>query len=1156
MDTASVSASELLSALSARGLITPAQLNEFRSVALSLAAAQATPTRAPLVPPSKPPPPPPTMTVATVSQSAAGNGSAGVNTFPSLDWARADGVDNVSAAVADFVLSDADVHMCAFESVYLSSDLLSGASRDHRNIVQTVIAPALQLSVPPQTLVNALTPPRQLYPHYGGGSPSSTPANSARSDHFTAAEAMTFVNYRLDIIRYATVGTLNGLGPYRQWAQRQLKLILSALLWTSDDVYHALSKRLDKSMQHERAPADAITNQTNAVRSYVHRVIAVVRAADLALRMFCSKTQAGHSAAATDAEYDKAIEAIADTVNAFPSSASDDAVVRIRYPRAVCDMMYGALIQALVDRTEKTARLHIAAADIVDAIKTVRTVFPVSERFRSTMLIVVCWNIVVDQSTQCESVLDAPAFIPGARSIQRFVQDALSSLTKTAPPQSDTVFALTSSKSDTDRVRNSVGRDVAALFDVFLSLKPPLGDYHFADAPAVSLCARMFVTIGKWFGVANISDQLAALMKKSVTSYYASFMPKANVLRKSSAQSADSSIAGGDVVIAVESKSLASFSAEDWSAFAAGLCEAIAVDSDEYVPAFEEIGAFPFPAEISLATLIETFNHDVSDFISSRDASVSGLDDVGLTVISALSVVRSHLLLRGALFSDHGKRQVITSFPDIKSICTNQLGRWMFNQKAKITALRERLQAMDGAFTPIDDRTPHPASVLDMFSILSTVTGAFFSNVERMAPYGVGDIPLYFNMIDQSVVAYSTHIVESCGSIGSLVPHGDDDYKLKQSAPDGIKLLAAKSKTSTQKAAEEMDLHSQVNVHDPTSLAHHSLEELLVRFSALDQSLHCIDDLNQQIRQSVTDFVHKHPIIAPSRKRVVVVGGDEDKADDDDGEFSKRRVAGADSDKKASVRTLPTIGVSSAVWQSWNLPLPDPIPNIDGGALVSSRTAVLKGREQVGHLLGVYAVYIRLRTPLLVSLYSPSAAKGERINEGLIENELNALMPTIFRRIPSSTTAQIARNILACLMSALIFVTVYGRRVIEVADVNDILKADCNRLEELFSSELSADELATVTRDYRHVLSVMSRPTNDLIGKVEANDSTLPVPLMMVVRIIGLRSGKVVAAFMKNQREKQKKRQMQSQTYEAPTPTAVSAAPAAMFNRVFKNVKK
>ena len=255
-----------------------------------------------------------------------------------------------------------------------------------------------------------------------------------------------------------------------------------------------------------------------------------------------------------------------------------------------CDMMYGALIQAVVDRTEKTARLHAAFADIIEAIKTVRTVFPVSDRFRAIMSIVVCWNIVVDQSNHCESILDAPAFIPGSRSIQRIMDEALTSLSKAPPPQSDSIFALTSTKSDSDRVRDSVGRDVAALFDVFLSLKLPLSDYHFADAPAVTLCARMFVTIGKWFAVTNITDQLAALMKKSVASYYATFLPKANVLRKSS--NADAANATSDAFIAVESKSMASFSAEDWSTFAAGLCEAIAVDSEEYVPAFEETGGF------------------------------------------------------------------------------------------------------------------------------------------------------------------------------------------------------------------------------------------------------------------------------------------------------------------------------------------------------------------------------------------------------------------------------------------------------------------------------------------------------------------------------------------------------------------------------------
>ena len=63
MNMDAVSAVDLLSALSARGFITPTQLNDFRAVAQSLAAssapshavaAQATSSRAPLVPPSKP----------------------------------------------------------------------------------------------------------------------------------------------------------------------------------------------------------------------------------------------------------------------------------------------------------------------------------------------------------------------------------------------------------------------------------------------------------------------------------------------------------------------------------------------------------------------------------------------------------------------------------------------------------------------------------------------------------------------------------------------------------------------------------------------------------------------------------------------------------------------------------------------------------------------------------------------------------------------------------------------------------------------------------------------------------------------------------------------------------------------------------------------
>ena len=111
-----------------------------------------------------------------------------------------------------------------------------------------------------------------------------------------------------------------------------------------------------------------------------------------------------------------------------------------------------------------------------------------------------------------------------------------------------------------------------------------------------------------------------------------------------------------------------------------------------------------------------------------------------------------------------------------------------------------------------------------------------------------------------------------------------------------------------------------------------------------------------------------------------------------------------------------------------------------------------------------------------------------------------------------------ARHIFIQLLSAIRYVILYGRRSIQIDQVNHILRTDVDRLTNTFDKLIHDKEMNECKREINQLFEVMNIPTDELIAMYNQQRAPLPFPIM--ARIIAARSGKNAGKFIDKLRGK------------------------------------
>ena len=435
---------------------------------------------------------------------------------------------------------------------------------------------------------------------------------------------------------------------------------------------------------------------------------------------------------------------------------------------------------------------------------------------------------------------------------------------------------------------------------------------------------------------------------------------------------------------------------------------------------------------------------------------------------------------------------------------------------------------------------------------------------------GLATFTSLLDVLERCVMQYSSAVVSACGSVGSIIPRGDESFKLKQSGEEAepnllhrhaallqksnIKLQAVDNaaRSAVQKAAVEMEERSRVDSDNSRSLASHSLNELCVHAASIQACIDMLADLATQIKLAWTQLVRQQKSIKQAAEEAVAAEAERTGA-----------AAGSEEHKAAqqSMQLQPGGARSHSAVAALAASCSKLLQLSTGSTnhLFSSVTAQLyEDRKRVCDLLATAVVFVDWRRPLLLELYSPTVADGPRVVGGSLLDAVNTRMPLLYRHLQPALFPILCQSLLAHLCDGLTFVLLYGRRVVEPSDVQTVLLPDILAVELLYADELSPLTVEACCHRYRRLLALVAKSTEELLALYadfdnasKRNKQQLAVSRMELARVIGLRRGSLSANFMKKERKAQKQRQ-QHQTQHtdmlAPplrTPASSSAPSAA-----------
>ena len=581
--------------------------------------------------------------------------------------------------------------------------------------------------------------------------------------------------------------------------------------------------------------------------------------------------------------------------------------------------------------------------------------------------------------------------------------------------------------------------------------------------------------------------------------------------------------------------------------------------------------------EVELELLLSSFLRPAVGYLDERRLLQVGMDERVVLVLAALQVLCHHVLSHSAVLSVDGQIRLLSLFPDLAALSDEQVQLWMLHQREKLRSLLQRILAQHrqhstAQVVQADSSSPFAASVLDVFTVLSATASGYFDHLLRLAPFGLSTFSSFLSSLDGAVVEYVDAVVAAMGQPRTLIPYGDDECKLKQSEEweaehpsllmkqakrlqrvaekhPTLRLSAVEqaSKSSTRKALDELSARSSVDRTDPSSLASHPIAELCVHTASVQAAVDMLADLQTQIRLAWTQLEQVKPQV---KQKAKALAQEEDKDEDEQplasaaaGTAAGRAGAAGHASSSASSFAAPTPSTAAASSA-------DALLRLSAGTtshLFPSATARLyEQKKRACELLSTAVVFVEWRDALLVDLYNPSVADGSRVVGGPLLDAVNASMPRIYRALQPSVFPVLCQHLLSHLCLGLSYVLVYGRRVVEQADVQSCLLPDILAVELLFASELSALTVESCCHAYRRLLSVVGWSTEKLLAQYADYDSKrVAVPRTTLARIIGLRRGSLVGHFMKTERSKQKQQQQQLQHSHAHSTAAASTSSSA-----------
>jgi hypothetical protein len=825
-------------------------------------------------------------------------------------------------------------------------------------------------------------------------------------------------------------------------------------------------------------------------------------------------------------------------------------MLEIRVPVSVTESIYESLIMLCAEIIPQYSNSKLSVTSLhpdykshLSTLQPIRTLLNISDQLHDLALLKLCYAIVTSQ-------------------IKADQQD------ESRDHTFDSLFDIVAMKTDSDadssvlpiltlaintivqtEVKKLSTNDFMFLEKFILILENALRDYHQFDSEIVSLIISFYYRLSMWLYTDDklLAEQLVAKLKQfqrdSVMKYYKSFYPmalsdeekqavedkqankrinmddffSADAANQSQPGATSSKANGGAKSTIADSsklKPMRCWSATEWHNFSSGLCEAITIECRQFVPAFNELGFFDNnSADITVYEMIKLFNHDVALCEYDRNRQQKGLDDTGLTMIQALNRVRKHLLGYHALFSAQGKLNILNSFPDLSALCSVHLARWLQNQHSKIQSLRERLIALDSWQSIDQDATPYSDSVNDLHAILSTMIAGFFQHFSLILPYGVQEINKLVELLYSAIIRYSRALLDSCGDSAELIPQENSEQKYKQSLDenDNNSLFSAFKKTKdTLKSRLTLNNNNSNSLSAPSNpngkkLINQSIRSLCVRLACLAAWKTKISELSAEIQAAWEGII---------------------------------------AEQSQQIEEGKLLGIKISDWQQWIGPensaiLPEKLKTnlldnvklgkLEPGALFDSVLVELsRDIGRISDLLAVFIVYCDLRQYIIDELYFPSARAGTKIRSGPVSERVNTLMPTVYKAVQAELFPEIVELLLQRLLNAWRFTLLFGRRIIERDDIGPILRDDYDWFVETFGENMEERKLKAALKSLAALLSTMELATEELIARYDRFDRNLEVSLDWVVRIIGLRSGKSVAKFMKKQREKQKARQAEA----------------------------
>ena len=635
--------------------------------------------------------------------------------------------------------------------------------------------------------------------------------------------------------------------------------------------------------------------------------------------------------------------------------------------------------------------------------------------------------------------------------------------------------------------------------------------------------------------------------------------------------------------------SLSLWSASEWSVYGAAVCDAFTSkvqdcidrhererdrrvqeramragdgDDDGGEEEDEEDGEPQLTAaeETELSLIVSNSVRCVMAYVDDRLLLHIGMDERVLLALSALNGLCHHVVSHSELMSVDGQIGLLRLFPDLAQLSEAQVHLWMAHQRGKLQTLLGRVLAQHqqhAVATVVDASTPFSASVLDMFTILSATCSGYFEHLGRLAPFGLATFSAFLAGLEGCVVEYSRAVLRAMGEAHTLAPRGDDECKLKQSDEyvEHQSLLSKKAamlhavtsrhpalrvakvehaaKSSVEKAVEELAQRSAVDPADPSSVASHSVEELSVHVASIQACSDMLLELQQQIKAAWTALCKQKPQIRDKAEELLAAT----EAQQQQQQPSDQRGGAV----RSALAAPSDVSVDSAASASASASALLRLSSGTSHLFPSAAAALYADRRRACELLSLAVVFVQWRAPLLVDLYNPSAAEGSHVVGGPLLDAVNGRMPLIYKAVQPSLFPVLCQCLLTHLCQGLCYVLVYGRRVVEQADVQAVLLPDILAVELLFASELSALTVESCVHDYRRLLSVVGWSTEKMLA-VHADYAAkrCPVPRMTLARLLGLRRGSLASHFIKTERARQKRQHsphQQQQQQQQPQPS-------------------